>query len=562
MCSLILLVVCGLIARMLDLAVIERPFLQQQGDARALRLMNIPAFRGMITDRNGYPLAISTSMYSVWINPKEFSFDRRTIKSLANLLAMPVVQANAILDRYKNKNREFAYVKREISPELAKKIKYANINGVYLQQDYKRFYPEAEVAAHVIGFTNIDDRGQEGLELAYDNWLTGSSGKKMVVKDRLGHVINEVQTVQKQTPGNDLVLSINRRIQYIAYRALMEGVKKNSATSGSAVVMDTKTGEILAMVNQPSFNPNKLPKEKSALRNRAVTDMFEPGSTIKSFSMAVALSSKLYQPDSVIDTRPGWMQVEHHTVRDEHAKGPLTLTQVLQLSSDVGTSKVILSLPPNRLWTLLHQMGFGASTGISFPGEQPGWLVQRTPWHPFALATLSFGYGLSVNTLQLAHAYATIANDGVKVPVSLLKVDNSPVGERILDSHVTQELTQMLQTVVAKKGTGEQARVPGYQVAGKTGTALVAGAHGYESHQYVASFVGFAPASHPRLVVAVVVHDPQGKGVKHQGGYVAAPIFREIMESALRILNVAPDDAASLQDEAEVSTHKFNKNIA
>jgi cell division protein FtsI (penicillin-binding protein 3) len=546
----ILSIVAGLIVRMIDLAVIKRNFLQTQGNVRSLRVITEPAFRGMITDRNGYPLAISTSVFSVWVNPKEFSFKSSSIKSLANLLEMPPKTIQGQLERYKNKGREFVYVKRELSPGMAKEVKSLKIPGVYLQQDYKRFYPEGEVAAHVLGFTNIDDKGQEGLELAYNDWLTGLPGKVLVIKDRMGRIISDVQEIQKQRPGNDLVLSINRRIQYLAYRELMDGVQKNIASSASVVVLDIKTGEILAMVNQPSFNPNKIANQpKNNFRNRAVTDSFEPGSTIKAFSIVSALDSGQYKPDSVIDTHPGWMLVDHHLVRDEHNNGLLNLSQILQLSSNVGMSKVILSLPPQQLWNLLHRVGFGETTGIGFPGEQSGKLVNRPVWKPFALATLSFGYGISVTALQVAHAYATIANEGVKIPLSLVRVKKIPAGEQVIDKKIAHEMLELLQSVLAKGGTGQPARVPGYLVAGKTGTAWIAGPHGYDKHRYTSTFVGIAPASHPRLVVAVVMHEPKGK--LYLGGYVSGPVFQKIMEGSLRILNIPPDDPESLQPKTK-----------
>lgn len=544
---MILAVVLGLIVRMIDLAVVQRHFLQGEGDARALRVINESAFRGMITDRNGYPLAISTSVFSIWMNPKELTMDASSMHSLATLLGMKSKDIQLILQRNKNKNREFIYLKRQVPPPIAKEIKSLHIPGIYLQQDYKRFYPEGEVAAHVIGFTNIDDHGQEGLELAYNDWLSGVSGKERVIKDRTGRVIDNVQQLQKQKPGNDLVLSLNRRIQYLAYRELLDGVKKNVAVSGSVVVLDVKTGEILAMVNQPSYNPNNMGSglPKDYLRNRAVTDVFEPGSTMKSFSVATALESGKYEPDSMIDTTPGWIRIGNHTFHDEHLKGVISLTQILQYSSNVGMSKVILTLPPNQLWNLLHRMGFGESTGIGFPGEQTGRLANRPVWKPQALATLSFGYGISITPLQLAHAYATLANDGIKVPLSLIRVNKPPLGERVVDEKIAHNMLDMLRSVLEKGGTGTPAQVPGYTVAGKTGTAWISANKRYEKHRYTSSFVGIAPASHPRLVVAVIIHDPQGK--QYYGGYVSGPVFEKIMEGSLRILNVPPDAPLSSQ---------------
>ncbi len=541
----IMLVVVGLIFRMVDLAVIKQGFLRDQGNARVVREANTPAFRGMITDRRGFPFAISTPVYSVWMNPKEFQIIHQYTKVLAQLLGMKSADIKARFN--KNKKREFVYLKREVTPEIATKVKQLTIPGVYLQQEYKRYYPEGEVAAQVIGFTNVDEQGAEGLELSYNQWLAGSPGKKLVTKDRLGRVVSDVKILQAQKPGNDLRLSIDKRIQYLAYRELLSGVEENSAASGSVIVLDVKTGEVLAMVNQPSFNPNNRPaKRNDGFRNRAVTDIFEPGSTMKAFSIATALYSGKYQPNSVIDTYPGWIRVDHHVVQDEHNNGSITVKQVLQLSSNVGVTKMILSLPSGQLQTMLHRIGFSESTGIGFPGEQAGVLTPRKD--PFSLATLAFGYGVSVTPLQLAQAYSVFANDGVKLPVSLLRLDSPPEGKRVMDPKIASEMLSLLESVVngkdAERATGESARIPGYRVAGKTGTARIIGPDGYEEHRHVSTFVGIAPVSNPRLVIAVVIHDPQGE--KYYGADVAAPIFKKIMVDALRILDVAPDDVKSL----------------
>lgn len=545
--SLILLMVLGLILRMLDLSVLKQHFLQSQGDARVLRTIMTPAFRGMITDRNGYPLAISTSVFSIWMNPEEFSPAPREIKSLSQILAVNSSEIRSLLKRYENSNHEFVYIKRDVSPDIADKIKSLAIPGVYLQQSFKRYYPEAEVASHVVGFTNVDDRGQEGLELAYNDWLTGKPGKTLVIKDRIGRSISTIRSLAEQQPGHDLVLSINRRIQYIAYRELMAGVKSNLAESGSVIVVDVKTGEVLAMVNQPSFNPNKRTgKSIDAFRNRAVTDTFEPGSTIKAFSIASAFDSGRYKPNTVIDTYPGWLRVGRNVVHDEHNLGKTTIMQILQLSSNVGVTKVILSLPPAQLWGMLHHVGFGELTGIGFPGERSGELLHRDYWDPFALATLSFGYGMSATTLQLTQAYMIFANHGIKIPLSLLRVTKPPVGEQVIKAKVADQMLQVLEAVVSKESgkeeqsTGKAARIPGYRVAGKTGTAKIVGVNGYEKHRYVSSFFGIAPVSNPRFLVAVVIRDPRGKN--YYAAQVTAPIFKKIMEATLHALNVSPDD--------------------
>ena len=545
--SFILLIIAGLFARVVDLTVVNRGFLLHQGDERALRMQHMPAFRGMITDRFGYPLAVSTSVYSIWLNPREFLATPENITALAQSLHLLTQEIKVQLQAHKIHGREFVYLKRGLQPELAGQVKKLALPGVYSQEEYKRYYPEGEVASHLLGFTNIDDQGQEGLELLYNDWLTGTGGVKRVVKDRRGRSIADVQLIQQQTPGKDLVLSMDRRIQYLAYRELLAGIKENVATSGSVVVLDVKTGEVLAMVNQPSYNPNHRQElQRDVYRNRAVTDSFEPGSTIKAFSIASALDSGLYKPTTLIDTHPGWLRVDHKIVRDEHNNGVIDLARVLQVSSNVGTTKVVLSLPPTQLWNLLHKVGFGETTGSGFPGEQSGSLVRRSKWAPFTLATLAFGYGIAATPLQLAQAYAIFATAGVKIPVSLLKVDQPPVGESVLNAKVAEQMLGLLESVTQATGaTGQLARVPGYRVAGKTGTALLAGKHGYQQHHYTSSFVGIAPVSHPRLVVAVIVHDPQGK--HYYASYVSAPIFQKIMEGALRILNIPPDAPETLQ---------------
>jgi cell division protein FtsI (penicillin-binding protein 3) len=532
------LIALGLIVRLVDLSIVKQSFLEEEGNARTLRMITEPVVRGMIVDRHGYPLAISTSVYSVWIDPKNFFIEPIQLKNLSKLLEL---SSNTILALSHNTHRNFVYLKRNLSPSIAGKIKFLNIAGVHLEENYKRYYPEGEMMAQVIGMTNVDDHGQEGLELAYESWLTGTAGKKQVIKDRLGRVISDVKQLQPKKSGNNLVLSINRRIQYVAYRELMAGIKENDAESGSVVVLDAKTGEILAIVNQPSFNPNKSPKSNNGeFRNRAVTDMFEPGSTIKAFSIAAALTSGKFSSDSKIDTFPGWMRVGHRVVRDEHNNKILTLAQILQLSSNVGVTKVILSLSPDQLWKFLHNVGFGESTGVNFPGESSGRLIQRTHWDPFRLATLSFGYGLSVTPLQLARAYSVIANDGIKMPLTLLKIKTKPTGERVMEPRIAKEMLALLETVVTQKGgTGRLARIPGYRVAGKTGTAWIAANGSYLKHRYVASFVGIAPISQPRLVVAVVIRDPKGK--KFLASDVSAPVFKNIMEDVLRILNIPMD---------------------
>lgn len=531
-----------MISRVVYLTLVKQSFLRSEGNARTVRMVDIPAFRGMILDRNGYPLAVSAEVYSIWVNPQVFTPQAHEWHLLQRALALRSEQTKLLLLREKRKKREFFYLKRGVEPELAEEIKKKAIPGLYLQREYKRFYPEGEVSAQLLGTTNVDDQGQEGLELAYNDWLRGVPGKKIVIRDRLGHVISDLKLVQDQKPGHHLTLSIDRRIQYLAYRELRSGVRDNLAQSGTAVVLNPKTGELLAMVNYPSFNPNHSRKSGGSIyRNLAVTDIFEPGSTIKAFSAACALSSGKFKPTTQIDTFPGWLRIGHNVVHDDKNNGVLTLTQVLQLSSDVGTTKMILALPAQQLWSLLHGVGFGESTNIEFPGEQTGVLIKRSQWSPFMLATLSWGYGLSVTPLQLARAYAVLANEGIRLPVTLLRRDEAPPGEQVMRPAITKEMLTMLESVVAQGGTGRSARIPTYRVAGKTGTARMLGPGGYDAHHHVSSFVGIAPVTQPALVVAVILRDPQGK--HYYGGPVSGPVFSKIMEGALRILNVAPDAA-------------------
>lgn len=535
----LLLAVSGLLYQMIKLTVLERAFLQGQGDALTLRTVDVPAYRGMITDRFGEPLAISTPVDTIWVNPQEFDITSDEAREIAALLAIPLSELKSRLA--KNHDKQFLYLKRSLAPAIAEKIKALKASGIHFQREYRRFYPEGEVTAHLLGFTNIDDKGQEGLELAYQQWLGGIPGRKRVIKDRLGHIVSEVSTIRQPKPGQNLILSIDRRIQYLAYRELKEGLEKYRVYSGSAIVMDVKTGEVLAMVNQPSFNPNNRTGDRDGrYRNRAITDVFEPGSTIKTFSMVSALSSGKYTVDSTVNTAPGWLIVDGKKVRDEHLSGVIDMTTILKRSSNVGMAKITLSLPPDLLWNTLHAVGFGQSTNSGFPGESSGSLVKQNPWRAFVLATLSFGYGMSATTLQLAQAYNVLANQGKRLPVSLLKLDKPPVGEQVISAKVAQEVLQMLESVIMKGGTAPLARVPGYRVTGKTGTARIVGQSGYLKNRHDGTFIGVAPASNPRLLVAVYLHDVQG--AQYYGGYTAGPIFSKIMGASLRLLNVPPDD--------------------
>ncbi|MFY7698502.1 MAG: peptidoglycan D,D-transpeptidase FtsI family protein [Legionella sp.] len=536
--SFFVLLLAALIWRMHDLTVLNRKFLQHQGDARSLRVLNIPAYRGMITDRQGEPLAVSTPVQAVWVNPKVFAPNEKQLVELAKLLGLSIKQ---LTKSTAAKNKEFVYLQRQLPPMIAKKIANLKIPGINFQQEFKRYYPEADSVAQLIGFTNVDDNGIEGLELAYQNWLMGVSGKKRVVKDRTGNIIEELGILQEPRPGHELRLSIDKRIQYFAYHELQDTVNKFGAKSGSVVVIDTQSGEVLAVANFPSFNPNARSRYSlSSYRNKAITDTFEPGSVIKPFSIASAFESGLFNPKSIIDTQPSWMIVHGHTIRDIHNYGVLDVSGVLEHSSNVGVTKMTLASPPDQLIGLLTRCGIGQRTESSYPGESDGFLVKPADANPFVLATLSFGYGMSVTALQLAKIYTIFSNQGRLMPINLLHYDKPVVGKQVISAKTSNQILAMLEAVV-DVGTGQSAKVPGYRIAGKTGTSRIAGKQGYESNRHIASFVGIAPVSKPRLIVAVVVHEPSRLG--YYGAAVAAPLFSKVMSVALRILDIQPDEA-------------------
>lgn len=522
-------------------------FLQGQGDARTLRTEVIPAHRGQIVDRNGEPLAISTPVATLWCNPRELSEAPEQWPQLARALDLPLAELRRRL--VSNAGREFMYLKRHQSPAAAREIMALEIPGVYLRREYRRFYPAGEVAAHVLGFTNIDDRGQEGLELAYDDWLSGTPGSKRVLKTLRGQVVRELGQGEPAQPGRDLQLSIDLRLQYLAYRELKEALASFEALSGSVVMLDSHTGEVLAMVNQPSFNPNDRGQLKpAAIRNRAVTDLIEPGSTMKPLTMVALLESGRYGPDSTVDTSPGYLRVGGKTLLDPVDYGVLDLSHVISKSSQVGISKLALSLEAQSLWEVFHRFGLGQHTASGFPGERSGDLPNRPRWRPIEQANFAFGYGLSATPLQVAQAYGVFAAKGVRRPVSLLKLDQAPAGERVVEPEVARGVTRMLHAVTQSGGTGTRAALPAYDVAGKTGTVHKVGAGGYAVDRYISVFAGFAPASDPRLVTVVVIDEPQGGD--YYGGQVAAPVFADISGEAMRLLNVAPDNHLIAGDAA------------
>jgi len=543
---LILLVAASCVAwRLVHLNVTERSFLMRQGDARMVREVPIPAHRGMILDRRGKPLAVSAPVVSLWANPQVLGEDLEHAKQVAQSLGLPEVEFLGRVARLKNK--EFMYLKRHVNPAEAEAVLAHKWQGVHGVEEFHRYYPAAEVATHLVGFNNVDDQGQEGMELAYESWLQGTSGKKVVQKDRTGRTVKDLQLLSSAQPGKDLTLSIDLRMQYVAYRELKAVVLQHKASSGSAVVLDVQTGEILAMVNQPAYNPNnRSVMSIDSLRNRALTDVLEPGSTMKPVTIAAALMSGQYDPDSKVDTSPGFVKVKRKTIRDHRNYGVLDLTGIITKSSNVGVTKLALSLPENSVRETFYSFGLGQATASGFPGESTGILPSYAKWNPINLATMAYGYGIAVTPVQLAQAYAVFASYGLKRPISLLKQEQVPEAERVMPERVAKQVIAMLETVTQKGGTGTRARVPSYRVAGKTGTVHKPSKDGgYADDVYAAVFAGMAPASKPRLVCVVIIDDP--KGEQYYGGEVAAPVFSRIMAESLRLLNVAPDNLMPLQ---------------
>ena len=535
-----------LVWRAVDIQVLNREFLQEQGDARHLRVVTMPAHRGMITDRNGEPLAISTPVDSVWANPRELLAARAQWPRLMRLLKLDAATLQQHLA--KRVDREFIYLKRAVSPELAQQVVALAVPGVSLQREYRRYYPAGEVAAHVLGFTNVDDRGQEGIELAYEEWLRGVPGSKRVIKDNLKRIVENVEGISDPVSGKDLALSIDRRLQYLAYRELKATIQSSGAKAGSVVMLDVNTGEILAMANYPSFNPNNRIKLRGdAYRNRAVTDVFEPGSTIKPFTIAAALEVGKYQPHTMIDTTPGLYKVGRHVVRDIHNYGVLDVSTVLQKSSNIGATKMALAIEPQQLWSIFSRIGLGSSTHSGFPGEMTGLLSDYKGWREIDRATLAYGYGVSVTPLQLAQAYRVLADNGQMKPISFVRTDAAPVGEQVMRPEIAAQVRAMMETVVNEGGTGMAADVLGYRVGGKTGTVHKSEMGGYAENRYLALFAGVAPLGRPRLVTVVMIDEPAGG--EYYGGQIAAPVFGRVMAGALRLLDIAPDDVQSLRTQ-------------
>ena len=542
---LLLLCLAGLLGRAVYLQGIHNDFLQEKGSQRYSRVVEVSAHRGMITDRNGDPLAVSTPVESVWANPsdiklsdeKETKINARQLKQLAQALGMRV---DELQSRLADSSRDFVYLKRQLPPEQSGNVAKLNLPGVSLRREYRRYYPAGEEFAQTLGFTGQDDNGQEGLELVLQSQLAGKLGSQRVIKDRRGHIVEDAGSLTPPKPGSDIALSLDSKIQHLAYRELKVAVQKNLAKAGAVVVLDARTGEVLALANYPSYNPNNRSNVSAqAMRNRAVADTFEPGSTMKPFAIATALDLGKIHPETLINTENGVYTVGNKKIHDTHAEAFLTVSQVIQKSSNVGAAKIALSLEPRVLWQTFSDAGFGGHTGSDFPGEAIGMLRDAKSWHPIEQATMSYGHGISVNLLQLARAYTVFTNDGEIKPISMLKLDAPPAGHTVFSEKTAAQLRVMLESVVLPGGTAPLAQVAGYRVAGKTGTAHKLEG-GRDSNRYVASFVGLAPVSSPRLIVAVMIDEPSNG--QYYGGMVAAPVFSQVVSAALHLFNV-PNDA-------------------
>jgi len=536
---LIVLLALGLLAgRIVTLHVLDRPFLQGQGDARTLRTDTLPAHRGMIADRHGEPLAISTPVVTLWANPQDVPEDSIQRLMLARALNLPLEELEARLERFAS--REFMYLRRQMTPQAAQQVLDLRVPGVYAQNEYKRYYPSGEVAAQLLGVTNVDDTGQEGLELAYQPYLAGTPGQRRVLKDRRGRLVRDLEVLRDARPGGELTLAIDQRLQYMAYRELKAAVAEHDADGGVVVMMDARTGEVLAMANQPSYNPNnRAGLDPRGLRNQAIVDVFEPGSVMKPLAMAAVMESGQFPRDVVVDTSPGWMRIDRFTIRDIRNYGELDLAGILEKSSNIGMSKLVLELDDPLVPDLYRRLGFGQSPETGFPGESTGTLPAPVRWSRSQWAALSYGYGLSTSALQLASAYTALANGGERLPPSLLRLPEAPPGERVIDPAVAHDLLRVMEASV-QPGTGaRRAMVPGYRVAGKSGTVRKTGTAGYVQDAYRSLFAGIAPVSDPRIVTVVMIDHPRGDS--YFGGAVAAPVFSRVVGSALRLLDVPPD---------------------
>ena len=541
-----------LVGRILSLQVLDtergREFLQDQGERRSVRTAEIPAYRGVITDRRGEPLAVSTPVVSIWADPRMLDASER-LPELAQALGITPNALESKLETYRGKR--FMYLQRHRVPADARAILERRIPGVYGEREYRRFYPAGEVAAQLVGFTNVDGEGIAGLELAYNDWLQGEPGKKKYIKDLHGEVVRDIRVVAPARPGKDLKLSIDLRLQYLQHRELRRAVTASGASSGSIVTLDAQTGEILAMVNYPVYNPNSRKRMKPAhMRNRAMTDVYEPGSTMKTLTLVAALESGRYTPDTMIDTSPGRIRVGRKVYPDPRNYGEITLSRVIEKSSQVGVTKLALELGHEPIWEVFNRFGIGQPPGTGFPGESSGMLPNRPRWHTTEKVSLAFGYGITASPLQLASAYAVFANGGERRPVSLLAIEEDlPPGEAVIAPEIARQVLQVLHAVTGEHGTARKARVPGYLVGGKTGTVHKVGPQGYIEDQYVALFAGVAPSDDPRIVTVVVINEPQGED--YGGGAAAAPVFSRVTAGALRLLSVPPSEHEAVADSGD-----------
>jgi cell division protein FtsI (penicillin-binding protein 3) len=528
---------------------LNHDFLQQKGEARYGRVVEMPASRGPVVDRNGQPLAISTPVESIWASPEDFESDDARIQALARALGVPAAE---IRQKVANKDRQFVWLRRHIPPDQALKVMALGVPGVFQQREYRRFYPAGETMAHVVGFTGIDDAGQEGIELAQQGTLAGVPGSRKVIKDRKGRIVEDVESLRVPRDGRQVVLSIDQRLQFLAHRELKAAVESHRAKGGALVMLDARTGEVLALVNQPDYNPNN----RAALtgrqtRNRSVTDIFEPGSTMKPFTVAAALEAGIVKPNTPIQTAPGTMTIGGWTISDSHPHGVLTVQEVIQKSSNVGTAKIQLQMAAEDVGAFYRHLGFGAVPETGFPGEAKGLLRPASKWRPIEQATMAYGHGISVSLLQMARAYTIFAADGHLLPLSLVKRENLPIGRPLVSRETARDVARMLEMAVGPGGTAPRAAVAGYRLAGKTGTAHKPEAGGYAESKYVSSFVGFGPVSSPRFVVAVMIDEPSG--AKYYGGDVSAPVFASVMGAALRMFSIPPDAPRAIEARVPAS---------
>lgn len=539
-----------LAGRSLYLQAVHTEFLQEKGEARYSRVLEVPGTRGRILDRNGVALAISTPVQSVWAIPGDVEASPAQLRKLAALLG---TDARELRRRLADTTRDFVYLQRQIAPEAAERVAQLGLPGIYQHREYRRYYPGGELTAHVIGFTGVDGTGQEGVELAFQDTLGGTPGSRRVIKDRRGQVVEDIESIRAAQDGRDLQLSIDGKIQSLAYGALKSAVRAHRARAGALVAIDIRTGEVLALANAPSFNPNNRARLSGAqLRNRAVTDVFEPGSTLKPFTVALALESGKVSPTTSVHIGAGGLHMANYTIRDMHPERALTVAQVVQKSSNIGAARLALALHRDDLWQLFHRVGFGATPQLGFPGEAAGRLRPAKSWRPIEQATMAYGHGISVSLLQLARAYSLFARDGELIPVTLVKSPVPAAGARVLSPRVARQVRDMLELAVQPGGTAPRARIMGWRVAGKTGTAHKQENGGYAPDKYISSFVGFAPASDPRVIVAVMLDEPAAG--QYYGGVVAAPVFAEVMRGALRVLGVpydAPLEPVPLPGEGE-----------